>query len=309
MGITSCTHKKYIHITNNAFSGHFLWISKSTDCFPMTSLRGAHPTAVKKKSMMTKNTNYAIMSLPFLEHINCRGIFQGLYPPSRSLFIHLLLFLLPSVAVSSVPGLEYDWGTQPKLVCIPIPADADPGCFTPGGASHGTLHGTSHGASHGPNSNGHGNGPGNGHHGPVSGLPSSHSSSSSRHGISDEAKATILHLRESLVRQKETILDQRETIRELTAKLTLCESFGRGHHDDNHHGPSHHNSQHSSHHYESHHADPHFPLNGHRSDHHRGKSPYLGKHGGFSPEQTGKTLQALKERLENLQVGGFTVLN
>uniref|UniRef100_A0A673FSB0 Si:dkey-14o18.2 n=1 Tax=Sinocyclocheilus rhinocerous TaxID=307959 RepID=A0A673FSB0_9TELE len=121
---------------------------------------------------------------------------------------------------------------------------ADPSCFTPGGASHGTVHW----APHGPNSNGHGNGHRNGHHGAVSGLPSSHSSSSSsQHGISDEAKATILHLRESLVRQKETILDQ-------------------GHHDDNHHG----------------------------------KSQYLGKHC-FSPEQTGKTLQALKERLENLQ--------
>ncbi|KAL1255253.1 hypothetical protein QQF64_013314 [Cirrhinus molitorella] len=233
------------------------------------------------------------MALPFSEHMNCGGIF-------RSHFLLFLILLSPSVAVSSVPGLEYDWGTQPKLVCIPIPADADPSCFTPGGASHGT----SHGASHGTNSNGHANGHGNGHHGPVSGLPSSHSSSSSsnsrHHGISDEAKATILHLRESLVRQKETILDQRETIRELTAKLTLCESFGRGHHDDDNHGPSHHNSQHSPHHYDAHHADPHFPLNGHRSDNHRGKSPYVGKHS-FSPEQTGKTLQALKERLDNLQ--------
>ncbi|KAG1960559.1 neuronal pentraxin-1 [Pimephales promelas] len=262
----------------------------------MTPFRGAHPTAAKEKSMMTKNTNYAIMSLPFSEHIYWGGIFKGLYLPSRSLFLLLLLFSSPSVAFSSVPGLEYDWGTQPKLVCIPIPADADPGCFTPGGALHGDSHGDSHGASHGA-SHGHGNG----HHGPVSSPPSSHSSSSSRHGISDEAKSTILHLRESLVRQKETILDQRETIRELTAKLTLCESFGRGHHDDSHHGPSHHNSQHSSHPFDSHHGDPHFPLNGHRSDHHRGKTPYLGKHGGFSPEQTGKTLQALKERLENLQ--------
>uniref|UniRef100_A0A8C2G7G1 Si:dkey-14o18.2 n=1 Tax=Cyprinus carpio TaxID=7962 RepID=A0A8C2G7G1_CYPCA len=251
----------------------------------MTSFHGAHPTAVKKKSMMTKNTNFAIMALPFSEHMNWGGIF-------RSHFLLFLISLLPSFTVCSIPGLEYDWGTQPKLVCIPIPADADPSCFTPGGAPHGNAHG----APHGPNSNGQGNGHGNGHHGAVSGLPSSHSSSSSsRHAISDEAKATILHLRESLVRQKETILDQRETIRELTAKLTLCESFGRGHHDDNHQGPSHHNSQPSSHH-----ADPHFPLNGHRSDHHRGKSPYLGKHS-FSPEQTGKTLQALKERLENLQ--------
>lgn len=261
--------------------------------------------------MMVKPTNQALM-LPFSEHMYWRGIFHGLYHPPLSLFPLLLLSLLPSITVSSVPGLEYDWGTQPKLVCIPIPADADPSCFTPAGATHGPSS-NGHGPSstgHGPNSNGHGpnsNGHGNGHHGPVSGPPSSHTSSSSRHGISDEAKATILHLRESLVRQKETILDQRETIRELTAKLTLCESFGRGHHDDNHHGPSNHNSHHSSHHYDSHHADPHFPLNGHRSDHHRGKSPYLGKHGGFSPEQTGRTLQALKERLENLQVGGLKI--
>uniref|UniRef100_A0A3P9NN38 Neuronal pentraxin-2-like n=1 Tax=Poecilia reticulata TaxID=8081 RepID=A0A3P9NN38_POERE len=55
-------------------------------------------------------------------------------------------------------------------------------------------------------------------------------------GASDEAKATILHLRESLVQQKEIILDQRETIRELTAKLTLCEGAGRGPslHDEHH---------------------------------------------------------------------------
>ncbi|CAG11689.1 unnamed protein product [Tetraodon nigroviridis] len=63
-------------------------------------------------------------------------------------------------------------------------------------------------------------------HGPN---PNDHNSGNRRGMMSDEAKATILHLRESLVRQKETILDQRETIRELTAKLTLCEGFG-GHH-------------------------------------------------------------------------------
>uniref|UniRef100_A0A3B4F2D8 GATA zinc finger domain-containing protein 14-like n=1 Tax=Pundamilia nyererei TaxID=303518 RepID=A0A3B4F2D8_9CICH len=64
--------------------------------------------------------------------------------------------------------------------------------------------------------------------------------------MSDEAKATILHLRESLVRQKETILDQRETIRELNAKLTLCEGFG-GHHSTGHHD-SHHDNHHDNHH-------------------------------------------------------------
>uniref|UniRef100_A0A8C9QLL3 Si:dkey-14o18.2 n=1 Tax=Scleropages formosus TaxID=113540 RepID=A0A8C9QLL3_SCLFO len=88
-------------------------------------------------------------------------------------------------------------------------------------------------------------------------------------GMTEEAKTTILHLRESLVRQKETILDQRETIRELTAKLTLCEDT-----------------------------------------HHRGKAALGGgdKHGAemaSSPEQMGRMLQALKERLENLQVRNF----
>ncbi|KAL7883200.1 hypothetical protein SRHO_G00008580 [Serrasalmus rhombeus] len=200
---------------------------------------------------------------------------------------------MTSVGLCSVPGIEYDWGAHPKLVCTPIPADADPSCFPPAGVTNG------------PSTNGHSNGHANGHsNGQYGALPNSPGSSSSRRGMSDEAKATILHLRESLVRQKETILDQRETIRELTAKLTLCEGFGRGtggHHDDDHHGPSHHGSHHSSHHFDSdHHSDPHYPLNGHRNDHHRGKSPYLGKHG-FSPEQAGKTLQALKERLENLQ--------
>uniref|UniRef100_H3DLF7 Si:dkey-14o18.2 n=2 Tax=Tetraodon nigroviridis TaxID=99883 RepID=H3DLF7_TETNG len=95
---------------------------------------------------------------------------------------------------------------------------------------------------------------------------------SSTYGAPHEAKATILHLRESLVRQKETILDQRETIRELTAKLTLCEGFG-GHHSSG----------------------------GHRPEPHHRKGPAHAKHGSFSPEQTGKTLQTLKERLENLQ--------
>uniref|UniRef100_A0A8C5FQM5 Si:dkey-283b15.2 n=1 Tax=Gadus morhua TaxID=8049 RepID=A0A8C5FQM5_GADMO len=61
-------------------------------------------------------------------------------------------------------------------------------------------------------------------------------------GMTDEAKTTILHLRESLVQQKETILDQRETIRELTAKLALCEGFG--HHADEHHGTAGKHSRH-----------------------------------------------------------------
>uniref|UniRef100_A0A8C9ZCI4 Si:dkey-283b15.2 n=1 Tax=Sander lucioperca TaxID=283035 RepID=A0A8C9ZCI4_SANLU len=91
-------------------------------------------------------------------------------------------------------------------------------------------------------------------------------------GASEEAKATILHLRESLVQQKETILDQRETIRELTAKLTLCEGLGQsagvaGHHT-NHQG-----------------TDKHVTPEDLTS----------------SPEQMERMLQALKERLENLK--------
>uniref|UniRef100_A0A672HSY9 Si:dkey-283b15.2 n=1 Tax=Salarias fasciatus TaxID=181472 RepID=A0A672HSY9_SALFA len=94
----------------------------------------------------------------------------------------------------------------------------------------------------------------------------------------EEAKATILHLRESLVQQKETILDQRETIRELTAKLALCEGFGRGTapHDDHRGTGSHSNLIPDSPHYPSVHP------------------------------QMERMLQALKERLENLQVSSGT---
>ncbi|KAI4818111.1 hypothetical protein KUCAC02_011474 [Chaenocephalus aceratus] len=165
---------------------------------------------------------------------------------------------------------------------------------------------------HGPSNNGNTNG---------------HNGSSRRGMMSDEAKATILHLRESLVRQKETILDQRETIRELTAKLTLCETFGGHHgtdhhenrhdnhhdthdnhhddHHDDHHGPhSTHHTPSSSHHGTYHPSDHHYPhgrSDPHRSDPHSRKGMSYGKHSSFSPEQTGKTLQTLKERLESLQ--------
>uniref|UniRef100_A0A8C9ZCJ3 Si:dkey-283b15.2 n=1 Tax=Sander lucioperca TaxID=283035 RepID=A0A8C9ZCJ3_SANLU len=104
-------------------------------------------------------------------------------------------------------------------------------------------------------------------------------------GASEEAKATILHLRESLVQQKETILDQRETIRELTAKLTLCED------------------------------SPHYPsVGGHRSDgghssNHQGTDKHVTPEDlTSSPEQMERMLQALKERLENLQVSSMRKL-
>ncbi|XP_026156067.1 neuronal pentraxin-1 [Mastacembelus armatus] len=210
--------------------------------------------------------------------------------PLRSLIFYY--FLTCAAAAGSLPGVEYDYGISPKFVCTPIPPDADPSCFSPPSVPHG------------PSSNGKNNG---------------HDGSSRRAMMSDEAKATILHLRESLVRQKETILDQRETIRELTAKLTLCEGFGShhssGHHDTHH--DIHHNNHHDDHHghHGNHHAssslhhgpsayhssDHHYSHSSHRPDLHNRKGSSYSKYSSFSPEQTGKTLQSLKERLENLQ--------
>lgn len=212
--------------------------------------------------------------------------------------LHSLMFysfLTCAAAAGSLPGIEHDYGISPKFVCTPIPPEADPSCYSPPAVPHG------------PN-------------------PSDHNSGNRRGMMSDEAKATILHLRESLVRQKETILDQRETIRELTAKLTLCEGFGGHHstgHHDNHHNVNHHDTHHDNHHddhhgqHGSHHSssspyhgpsthhsnDHHYSHGSHRPDPHHRKGSSHAKHGSFSPEQTGKTLQTLKERLENLQVG------
>uniref|UniRef100_A0A8C4SZ05 Si:dkey-283b15.2 n=1 Tax=Erpetoichthys calabaricus TaxID=27687 RepID=A0A8C4SZ05_ERPCA len=133
-----------------------------------------------------------------------------------------------------------DYGLLPKFVCSPIPVDSDPGCS-------GSRHASPAGAG-------------------------------SWGGLTDDAKTTILHLRETIVQQKETILDQRETIRELTAKLTLCEGFG-----GTHEGPSLG-------------AHPLEPEDGH-SGNTMGDPP---KHK-ESVDQMGRMLQSLKERLENLQ--------
>lgn len=228
----------------------------------------------------------------------------GRHPPCMAASLEFLLPFSPllslvfysflTCAAASAGSVEHDYGISPKFVCTPIPPEADPSCYSPPTVPHG------------PN-------------------PNDHNSGNRRGMMSDEAKATILHLRESLVRQKETILDQRETIRELTAKLTLCEGFGghhgSGHHDSHHSSSSHHESHHDNHHDEhhgqhsSHHppasASPshHGPSSHHsshgspRADGHHRKGSSHAKHASFSPEQTGKTLQTLKERLENLQVG------
>uniref|UniRef100_A0A3Q2DHD5 Si:dkey-14o18.2 n=1 Tax=Cyprinodon variegatus TaxID=28743 RepID=A0A3Q2DHD5_CYPVA len=228
------------------------------------------------------------------------GLIYPLFP------IRTLIFYYFLSCAAAVGTIEYDYGISPKFVCTPIPPEADPSCYSPPSVPHG------------PSSSSHG---------------SDHSGGSHRGIMSDEAKATILHLRESLVRQKETILDQRETIRELTAKLTLCEGFG-GHHSIGHHENHHdnldnkhdthhtghldsHNSHHDEHHghHGSHHGpsslhhgpsahhgiDHHSSHDNHRADIHHRKGSSYSKHSSFSPEQTGKTLQTLKERLENLK--------
>lgn len=206
--------------------------------------------------------------------------------------LSLLLLLDSAVATSSS---DYA-GVQPRFICTPIPADADPACFpSAGGPNAGSA------SAGGP-------GIGSGHQSaPPTGW----------WGASEEAKATILHLRESLVQQKETILDQRETIRELTAKLTLCEGVGRGGSSMAPPPPS------QLHYYTgvaSHHAD-HSRYYGNQPGHHGNgnlipDSPQHPSDSGHqakekqvpagdvtsSPEQMERMLQALKERLNNLQV-------
>ncbi|KAM3614580.1 uncharacterized protein V6R79_016350 [Siganus canaliculatus] len=211
------------------------------------------------------------------------------------LVLSLLSLLLCPVSATS--GSDYEYGAHPRFVCTPIPVDADPACFPAGGPSVGAA---------GPGGPGHQSAP------PAGWW-----------GASEEAKATILHLRESLVQQKETILDQRETIRELTAKLTLCEGLGRGAapHDSTHShhaGVASHHTYTDSGHYgnqQGHHGNsnlipdsPHYPsTGGQRSDGgHNSNNQGKDKHvtpGDItsSPEQMERMLQALKERLDNLQ--------
>ncbi|TKS82145.1 Neuronal pentraxin-1 [Collichthys lucidus] len=216
-------------------------------------------------------------------------------------FSLLSLHLCPTSANS---GSEYDFGAHPRFICTPIPVDADPACFPTVSPGVGAA---------GPSRPGHQSAP------PAGWW-----------GASEEAKATILHLRESLVQQKETILDQRETIRELTAKLALCEGLGRGAapHDEHHGTASHsHHAGVAGHHMytdNGHYGNqqgphgngnlipdsPHYPsAGGQRSDGGHGSSNNQGKDKHVtpgditsSPEQMERMLHALKERLDNLQI-------
>lgn len=225
-------------------------------------------------------------------------------------FESLHMFLAPiSVALlsllfcSTCAGSDFDYGAHPRFVCTPIPVDVDPSCVPTAGPGTGAA--------------GH-SGPGHQSEPPAGWW-----------GASKEAKATILHLRESLVQQKETILDQRETIRELTAKLSLCEGFGRGatsHHE--HHGTashahragvaSHHAYSDNGHYsnQQGHHGNsnlipdsPHQPSAGGQisnrghSSNNQGKDKHVTPGDvSSSPEQMERMLHALRERLDNLQV-------
>ncbi|KAF7227130.1 neuronal pentraxin-2 [Nothobranchius furzeri] len=205
---------------------------------------------------------------------------------STSLQLLLLLVLCSSLRTASATSGPDNYGTHPRFVCTPLPADVDPSCFPTAGPGVGSA------GSGGPN---HQNVP-----------------PGSWWGVSEEAKTTILHLRESLIQQKEVILDQRETIRELTAKLALCEGFGRGAslHDEHHSVASrlHHTVNHHT--YNNRHNgngnlipdSPRHPsfMGGQRSD--GAKEKHVTPGDGTSPgEQMERMLQALKERLDNLQ--------
>uniref|UniRef100_A0A670Z711 Pentraxin (PTX) domain-containing protein n=1 Tax=Pseudonaja textilis TaxID=8673 RepID=A0A670Z711_PSETE len=151
----------------------------------------------------------------------------------------LLCLIFSPLRIASEHGL-------PKFICSPMPLDIDNGCQSNGHQRHG----------------GAANGAGNGH----------------RVGTLEEAKETILHLRETVVHQKEMILDQRETVRELTAKLSRCETHSRrhsehhgNHQEENHnHKHGHHEGGHRDYHDNSqrgHHEDAH---QSHHEDGHRG---------------------------------------
>lgn len=94
-------------------------------------------------------------------------------------------------------------------------------------------------------------------------------------GPAEDLKTTIIQLRETVLQQKETIVNQKETIKELTSKLSRCESQSL---------PAA--------------AGPGGKRPGGKNtmgDVSRGTADTLA--------QLGQTLQSLKQRLENLEVG------
>ncbi|KAL4624849.1 neuronal pentraxin-1-like [Arapaima gigas] len=200
--------------------------------------------------------------------------FQGF--SLRPFLLSALISLAATSSLPHLPGLSYGYGPHSRLVCIPISVDAEPECSPTRRAGHGTSRG-------GLNSN-------------------------AWAGMTDEAKTTILHLRESLVRQKETILDQQETIRELTTKLALCEGFGTGVGGPEDHHSTRHPQSHHSYSRKGHYMDKHHSQGGRHKDPHSGRSVTTrDKHiNAFPPDHTERTLRALKDRLESLQARNTT---
>lgn len=90
----------------------------------------------------------------------------------------------------------------------------------------------------------------------------------------EDLKTTVMQLRETVLQQKETIMNQKETIRELTSKLARCESQSGA---------------------EAGGRRKEFGTKNTMGDVSRGPADTLA--------QLSQTLQSLKQRLENLEVG------
>ncbi|XP_062847651.1 neuronal pentraxin-2-like [Trichomycterus rosablanca] len=187
--------------------------------------------------------------------------------------LHLILsiLLISVIPTRGVSGWDHDLSSNQRFICTPTPAH-EPCLQSTDSGHHSGLH-TRHYSSH------H-----SGYH--------SRSGGTSR-DVSDEAQSTILHLRESLVQQKETILDQRETIRELTAKLALCEGFGLGTHE--HEYRNEHKNTHGDTQYGHHYSD--------KTTHDEKDMgvDMMSPSPSSSPEQMSHMLTTLNERLKHLQ--------
>lgn len=95
----------------------------------------------------------------------------------------------------------------------------------------------------------------------------------------DDLKSTVIQLRETVLQQKETIMNQKETIRELTSKLARCESQSGAEPGDARPGGRRKEAG----------------TKNTMGDVSRGPADTL--------TQLSQTLQSLKQRLENLEVG------
>lgn len=101
----------------------------------------------------------------------------------------------------------------------------------------------------------------------------------------EDLKSTVMQLRETVLQQKETIMNQKETIRELTSKLARCESQSGAEPGDARPGGRRKEAG----------------TKNTMGDVSRGPADTL--------TQLSQTLQSLKQRLENLEVGLLLLKN